>query len=76
MVLWKEFLLSQISVNGGESPLIRKRSLSGLDMGDQLRRIFITGLSKMHFIPHPECGPFLPISGIEIIGRVDQLGRR
>ena len=45
-------------------------------MGDQLWSVFIAGLGKMHFIPHPERRPFLAIAGVEVIGRVDELSRR
>src|SRR6266550_8602281 len=75
MLIWKEFLLSQIGMNRGQSPLIAEGSLSRLDMGNQLWGIFIAGLREMHFIPHPQRGPFLAIACVLVIGGVDELSR-
>ncbi len=44
-------------------------------MGDQLWGIFFAGLREMHFVPHPQRGPFLGVACIEVIGRVDELSR-
>ena len=44
-------------------------------MGDQMWSIFIAGLGEMHLIPDPQRRPFLAVTGIEIIGGVDELGR-
>ena len=76
MLIWKEVLLSQVGVDRGEAPLIAQRSRSGLDMGDQLWGIFIAGLGEMHLLPHPHRRPFLAITRVEVIGRVDELSRR
>src|SRR6266581_119302 len=76
MVRGEKVLLSQASMDRGEASLIAHRSSSGLDMSDQLRGVFIAGLSEMHFEPHPQRRPFLAIAGIQVIGRVDELSCR
>src|SRR6266536_4480476 len=76
MLIWQELLVRQACMDRREGSLIMDGSLGGLDMGDELRRIFITGLGKMHFVPHPQGRPFLAITGIKVIGRVDELGCR
>jgi len=70
MLFWEQFLPSQSRMDRGKGPLIAQRSLSGLDMSDQLRGIFIAGLREMHFIPHPQRGPFLAIARVEVIGEL------
>ncbi len=75
MVIWEKILLSQVGMDRAEDSLIAQRSRSGLDMGNQLWGVFIAGLGKMHFLPHPHRRPFLAIAGIQVIGRVDELSR-
>src|SRR5260221_9786763 len=75
MVIGEEFLVSQIVMNRGEDPLIADGSRRGLDMSDQLRGLFIARLGEMHFISHPQRGPFLAIPRVEVIGRIDELSR-
>jgi hypothetical protein len=76
MVPWEELLFGQPGVDHGENPLITDGSLGRLDMGDQLRSLFIAGLGEMHLIADPQGSSFLAIACVEIIGRVDELGRR
>ncbi len=42
-------------------------------MRNQLRRIFFARLDKIHFVSGPERASFLAISGVEIIGRGNEL---
>lgn len=44
-------------------------------MSDQLWGVFIAGLREMHFVAHPQRGPFLAIARVLVIGRVDELSR-
>jgi hypothetical protein len=53
MVLWKQFPLGQTRMDCREDSLVTEGSLPGLDMGDQLWSIFLTGLSEMHLEAHP-----------------------
>src|SRR5260370_5996332 len=73
MLIWKQFLFSQISVNCGDNTLITQRSSSGLDGSDQLGSIFIARLGKMHFVPGPERASLLAISRVEVIRRGNKL---
>lgn len=61
MLLWEQILLSQVVMNAGENALIADGSRSGFDMGNEVWSIFIAGLREMHFVPHPQRGPFLAI---------------
>jgi hypothetical protein len=42
-------------------------------MSNQLGRILVAGLGKMHFVAGPERAPLLAISGVGIIGRGNEL---
>ena len=76
MLIWEQFPLSQTRMDRREGPLIGDGSLSGLDMSDQLRSIFVASLREMYLVAHPQRGPFLAIPCVEVIGRVDELSRR
>ena len=76
MLIGQEFFLSQIGMNRAEDSLIAEGSRRGLDMGNELRSIFIAGLGEMHFVAYPQRGPFLAIARVEVIRRVDELSRR
>ena len=54
MLIWEQFLLSQISMNREKNPLIAQGSWGRLDVGDQLWSFFITGLGEMHLVACPE----------------------
>ena len=75
MLIWEEFPLSQTGMDWREGALITDGSLSGLDMGDQLGSLFVTGLREMHFVAHPQRRPLLPIASIQVIRGVDELSR-
>ena len=76
MLIGEEVLLSQAAMDRREAPLIADGSRSGLDMGNQLRARSLAGLGEMYLIPHPYRRPLLAITGVQVIGRVDELSCR
>jgi hypothetical protein len=54
VLLWEQFLLSQVGMDRREGSLIAQGSKSRLDVGDQLWSIFITGLAKMDGCHRPK----------------------
>lgn len=60
-------------MNPEEGLAIRKGSMGGLDMRDQLRQVFITRLGEVYLVSHPHGVPFLAVAGIQIIWGVDHL---
>src|SRR5215813_3673803 len=74
MLIGEEFLLSQPIMDRREGTLIIDARTRGFHMRNQLRRIFIAGLTKVHVISHPQRGSFLAVASIQVIGRIDQLG--
>src|SRR5436853_5093408 len=63
MHLWKDLL-------------IRNSGVGCLDMGDQVRTLFVTRFREMHFIANPVHASFGAETSLGIIGRNDQVGRR
>src|SRR5512135_32696 len=73
MLTGKQLFLCQILMNRGDDALIAERGRGGFDMSNELRRIFVAGLGKMHFVSGPECAPLLAVSRVEVIGRGNEL---
>src|SRR6266487_8060 len=76
VLIWKKVSLSQARVDRCERLLIGDASTRGFDVGDQLRSLLVAGLGEMNFVANPQGSPFLTITGIQIIGRVDHLSCR
>src|SRR5260221_11577364 len=75
MLIGEQILLSQIGMNRRKNSFITTGGRRGLDMSDQLRSIFITGLGKMHLVSSPERAAFLAISRVEVVRGGDKLSR-
>src|SRR5215472_15318334 len=73
MLTREQFLLCQVCMDSGDDSLITQRSSRGLDNSDELRGVFVTRLSEMHFVPSPECASLLAIPCIEVVGRGNEL---
>jgi len=58
VLIWQEVLLSQVSMNLGESLFIRQRGRSSFNMSNQLWSIFVARLGEVNLVANPQGSSF------------------
>src|SRR5947199_9450843 len=76
VLTWGEFCLLKLGMDCLRHGLISRRGSGRSHMSDQVRALFLTGFSQMHFVAGPPRLALLAIACLWIIGRVDELVAR
>src|SRR6266516_3260410 len=68
--------IGRIDISCIDQVLIWKKVSLSQARVDRCERLLVAGLGEMNFVANPQGSPFLTITGIQIIGRVDHLSCR
>ena len=74
MLTGSQTFLLKVSMNGFDHCFIGARRRSGCDVGNQMRRVFLSGFGQMDLVSYPRRTPLFAVTRLAIVGGTNREG--